>query len=190
MTRQKRTALVLLTVTAGIGLALLLWHQIQATPRSSIPPHVVKSLAPAAKAPLVGESILSHYADPTRTPQEDLVWMSRALGNFALLVKGDNPIPLGANEDIANALRGRNYAHLRFLPDQHPAFNDRGQIIDRWGTPLYFHANARDRLDIRSAGPDKVMWTADDIHMRHDGQFLQGEDLLSQSLFDGVKTHP
>jgi hypothetical protein len=152
------------------------------------PPSSVASHSAEHAKPLLGESILAHYADPSRAPEEDLTWMSRALGNFALLVKGDNPIPLGANEDIANALRGKNRAQFRFLPDQHPAFNAQGQIVDRWGTPLYFHAVSRDRLDIRSAGPDRIMWTADDVHRRHDGRFLHGEALLAPSLLDAGVT--
>ena len=138
--------------------------------------------APRSDAPFA-VSILERYGDPARPPEEDLVWMARALENFALLVKGDNPLPLGANEDIAAALRGKNKAHLRALPADHPAFNARGQIVDRWGTPLYFHAVSRDRLDIRSAGPDGAMWTADDLHRQHDGRFLRGEALLAPSLF-------
>ena len=136
--------------------------------------------------PLTGELILQHYADPARAPEEDLVEMSHALDNFALLVKGDNPIRLGANEEIGLALKGKNRLQMRFLPETHHAFNARGQLIDRWGTPLFFHANDRTRLDIRSAGPDRVMWTADDLHRKHDGSFLRGEALQSPSLFEAT----
>ncbi len=140
------------------------------------------STAPAS--PLLGERILENYGDPTQSPEEDLAGVARTLENFALLVKGDNPLPLGANEEIANALRGRNRVGLRALPDQHPALNAAGQLIDRWGTPLFFHARSRDRLDIRSAGPDRQMWTADDLHRQPNGRFLRGAALLAPSLFD------
>ena len=134
--------------------------------------------------PLIGPTILKHYADPAAKPEDDLTVMSHALDNFSLLVKGNDPLPLGANDDIAEALRGKNKAHLRFLPDDSPVFDDRGRIVDRWGTPLYFHASARDWLEIRSAGPDRQMWTADDLHRRQDGSFLRGDALLAPSLFD------
>ena len=113
--------------------------------------------------------------------------MSHVLGNFALLVKGDQPIPLGANEEIAAALRGKNRTQLRFVPDDAPCFNAKGQIVDRWQMPLFFHAEARDKIDIRSAGPDKQMWTADDIHRRYDGQFVRGAALNEPSLNDATK---
>jgi hypothetical protein len=143
------------------------------------------AVAPATSAPpLIGERILEGYGDPARPPQEDLAGVARTLESFALLVKGDNPLPLGANEEIARALRGRNRATLRVLPDQHSALNAQGQLIDRWGTPLFFHARSRDRIDIRSAGPDREMWTADDLHRQPNGNFLRGSALLAPSLFD------
>lgn len=151
------------------------------TPKSDAAP--VTPAHPAGDERLIGEIILEHYAEPATLPQEDLVRLAHALNNFALLVKGDNPLPQGSNEELAAALRGRNRAQLRFLPETHPVFNAPGQLVDRWGTPLFFHAVSRDRLDIRSAGPDKVMWTEDDLHRRHDGRFLRGEELNAASLF-------
>lgn len=142
---------------------------------------------PSASQPPIGAAILKDkYADPAAKPEADLDLMFFVLDNFSLLVKGGDPLPLGANEDIAAALRGKNKARLRFLPDDSPVFDSQGRLIDRWGSPLYFHANARDRLDIRSAGPDKQMWTADDLHRRHDGRLLRGNDLNATSLFDAA----
>ena len=134
--------------------------------------------------PLFGERILAGYTDSARPPEDDLHGIARTLENFGLLVKGDNPIPLGANEEIAAALRGKNRAKLRALPEGHRAFNAAGQVVDRWGTPLFFYAVSRDRIDIRSAGPDQKMWTGDDLHRKPDGRFLRGEALLAPSLFD------
>ncbi len=133
--------------------------------------------------------MLQLYASPSQSPQQDLTDLSHAFGNFALLVKGSDPLPLGANDDISNALRGKNRIKLKFLPDDAPCFNAKGQLVDRWQSPLFFHANDQQRLDIRSAGPDKQMWTEDDIHRRYDGQFVQGEALNSTSLFDATKDY-
>jgi hypothetical protein len=44
--------------------------------------------------------------------------------------------------------------------------NDKGELVDRWGTPYFFHQLSRDHMEIRSAGPDKVMWTQDDPIIR------------------------
>ncbi len=96
---------------------------------------------------------------PARRPEDDLTDLAHALGNFALLVKGDNPLPLGANEDIANALRGKNRTRgCAFCRTLIRAFNAQGQLVDRWGTPLYFHANAQrpPRHPQRGTGQDHV----------------------------------
>lgn len=148
------------------------------------------SAAPAAAEPEpVGAAILKDYGSPKRTPEQDLTDMAHALTNFALLVKGPNPLPLGANEEVAAALRGRNKAHLRFLPDQSTVFNQQGQVVDRWGTPLFFHAADAQRIDIRSAGPDRQMWTADDLHRRFDGTFVRGQALNAPSLFEAMRDY-
>lgn len=137
----------------------------------------------ANRSPLPGDAILKNYASPSTRPQEDLEALAHTFSNLLLLVKGDSPFRMGANEEFAAALRGKNRAQLRFLSDTHRAFNAQGQLMDRWDTPLYFHALARDRVDIRSAGPDRQMWTSDDIHRHYDGSFLKGEALNPDSLF-------
>lgn len=144
------------------------------------------SRTPESSSPelLIGEEILKGYADPGTLPQEDVIRLAHALDNFSLLVKGDSPLPFGSNEELAAALLGKNRAQLRFLSATHPALNSQGQLVDRWSTPLFFHAVSRDRLDIRSAGPDKTMWTDDDLHRRYDGRFLRGEELKAGSLYE------
>ena len=38
-----------------------------------------------------------------------------------------------------------------------------GELCDRWGTPFFFHAESAARMEIRSAGPDRRLWTEDDV---------------------------
>jgi hypothetical protein len=71
--------------------------------------------------------------------------------------------PLGFNEEITRALTGRNPLELAFIPSTHPAINALGLLCDRWGTPFHFHPVAIDRTDVRSAGPDRKLFTQDDI---------------------------
>ena len=125
--------------------------------------------------PLPGEIMFRGYGTAESAPEKDLDAVAHALGNLVLLVKGPDPFRMGANEEFAAALRGKNRAGLRFLPDDHPAFNAAGQIVDRWGSPLFFHVESVDRVDVRSAGPDGEMWTGDDLQRRHDGRFHRGE---------------
>jgi hypothetical protein len=123
---------------------------------------------------LLGEQILRDYASPFTLPENDLNLMSHLMGNSLLLLKAAANRPLSANEDWADFFRGKNGAHERFLSDHHVAFNTQGQLVDRWKTPLFFHALGRGRYEVRSAGPDKVLWTADDIQRNADGSFQHG----------------
>lgn len=176
MTARGRMVLSLLL------LLTVVWWWSRSPEFTPVVPHPPELVRPPERLP-IGNEILAHYADPATPPREDLTWMSRALENFSLMVKGVQPLPLGANEEIAKALRGKNAAKLVFLRAPCPALNGAGQLIDRWGTPLYFHAEAADHLDIRSAGPDREMWTADDFHRDHNGHFRTAEELLPESLF-------
>lgn len=139
---------------------------------------------------LLGDKILREYANTNFPPENDLTLMSHLMDNSLLLLKSAANRPLSANEDWADLLRGNNQAHERFLPDQHTALNAQGQLVDRWGTPLFFHALGGGRFELRSAGPDRKLWTADDIHRNADGSFRRGEDLNAPSLLDAATNRP
>jgi hypothetical protein len=126
---------------------------------------------------LPGQQILRNYASAATRPQDDLHSMAHVFSNLRLLVKGDTPFRMGANEEFAAALLGKNSAKEVLLALPHPCFNEQGQLIDRWATPLFFHVRDNSRIDIRSAGPDQKMWTPDDLHRRYDGLFSSGETL-------------
>ena len=147
--------------------------------------------APSGKTtPLLGEIILRGYADTNLPPENDLTLMSHLMENSLLLLKSAANRPLSANEDWADLFRGRNAARERFLPDTHVAMNTNGQLADRWHTPLFFHALGGGRYELRSAGPDKKLWTADDIHRNYDGSFRRGRDLNESSLFEPESKKP
>lgn len=122
---------------------------------------------------LLGVIILRGYAETNLPPENDLTLMARLMENSLLLLKAAGNRPLSANEDWADLFRGKNGAREEFLPAQHVALNDQGQLIDRWQTPLFFHALGAGRYEIRSAGPDRTMWTADDLQRNSNGTFLR-----------------
>ena len=126
---------------------------------------------------LPGELILKTYASPSNRPEDDLQAMAHVFSNLQLLVKGGAPFRMGANEEFAAALMGQNAAKEVFLKAPHACLNEKGQLVDRWGSPLFFHVRDRSRIDIRSAGPDREMWTADDLQRQHEGEFFRGEAL-------------
>lgn len=75
-------------------------------------------------------------------------------------VMGENPV--GTNAEIAAALNGGNTKKARLLPEGQ-SMNGNGELVDRWGRPYFFHQLSRTNIEIRSAGPDGVMWTDDDV---------------------------
>jgi len=77
---------------------------------------------------------------------------------------GENPV--GTNPEIAAALQGKNSKQINFLADSGLRLNGKGELIDGYGTPFFFHQLSAHEMEIRSAGPDKVMWTADDLITR------------------------
>lgn len=79
-------------------------------------------------------------------------------------VAGENPV--GTNAEIMAAVMGGNPKGATFGPPEGVALNQKGELIDRWGSPYFFHQLSRDRMEIRSAGVDKVLWTADDPVVR------------------------
>jgi hypothetical protein len=169
---------------AALLVAVCLWN----IPKQP-PPAELRTQQQASRPPTAEPTRLERYASPQQTPQQDLTQLYQAIDTFALLIKGSDPLPLGANEDLAAALKGKNRAKLAFLPADTACFNAKGQLIDRWGQPLFLHANDRQRLDLRSAGPDKQMWTQDDLHRRYDGQFITGDALNSPSLFEASQSY-
>ncbi|HMP74998.1 MAG TPA: hypothetical protein PKE12_01760 [Kiritimatiellia bacterium] len=98
-----------------------------------------------------------------RTVQDDLRLIAGLFDRYRLIVKDPSGNPGGTHEEIIAALQGRNRTRLAFLPDRHPALNAQNELVDRWGTPYFFHALSSTLMEIRSAGPDRRMWTDDDV---------------------------
>lgn len=75
---------------------------------------------------------------------------------------GGNPV--GDNAEITAQLNGGNTRRLVLLnPDDGARFNSDRALVDVWNTPYFFHQLSRTEMEIRSAGPDRRMWTADDL---------------------------
>lgn len=199
MFQEIRLRRILLVVVSGLGICGLVLYLLflkAAQSSGEILRHGVQvgmsrideasdAIRRNTRASLPGEHILKNYALPSTRPEDDLHAMAHVFSNLRLLVKGDAPFRMGANEEFAAALMGKNAAKEVFLMAPHACLNAKGQIVDRWGSPLFFHVRDANRIDLRSAGPDGVMWTADDLHRRHDGEFFRGEMLPSDNLREG-----
>jgi hypothetical protein len=90
------------------------------------------------------------------------------LSNMRIVIKqygsryGGNPV--GLNPEITAALNGGNTNQARFINEESGLrINGKGELVDYWGTPFFFHQLSGTEMEIRSAGPDRQMWTADDL---------------------------
>jgi hypothetical protein len=63
--------------------------------------------------------------------------------------------PNGSNLDISKALSGQSDAKVFILAVRKSDHNQKGEIVDPWGTPIQFYMSGNSVL-IRSAGPNKV----------------------------------
>ena len=73
--------------------------------------------------------------------------------------------PVGTNPEFARELGGDNPKHINFISTDSgmpPRCAD-GELVDPSGTPYFFHQISGDDTEVRSAGPDRVMYTSDDI---------------------------
>jgi len=87
--------------------------------------------------------------------------MSRAIRQYGGMFGGN---PVGTNPEITSQLSGNNPRHINFInPQAGMRINESGELIDPWGTPYFFHQLSGTDMEIHSAGPDRIMWTMDDL---------------------------
>ena len=78
---------------------------------------------------------------------------------------GENPV--GTNPEITAALMGKNPKDINFItPDSGLRVNENGEMVDAYGTPFFFHQLSGTEMEIHSAGPDRILWTFDDLVAR------------------------
>ena len=68
---------------------------------------------------------------------------------------------MGTNAEIMKAIMGGNPKGAQLGPPEGQTLNGNGELIDRWGTPYFFHQLSKDLMEIRSAGPDRRMGNAE-----------------------------
>jgi len=139
-----------------------------------IPPGiVVTESSPIVPPPSIisapGDRLLGGYGNPAQPPKDDLVLLARALSNFLLIHKQSSDRPLSANEEWSAALRGKRPGTEPWFSESSPALDSQQRLIDRWQTPLHFHALGNKQWEIRSAGPDRKLWTEDDLMEKTSG---------------------
>lgn len=167
-------------------IALLSWlvfyprQEVAAPPSANpseeiIPPGIVVTESnavvppPPASGNAPGDRMLGEYGNPNLPPRTDLAALANAITNFLIIDKQATSRPLSANEEWSAALRGVRQGTEPWISKNSPAFDSTSRLIDRWGTPLIFHALGGKQWEIRSAGPDRKPWSDDDLVEKFSG---------------------
>lgn len=165
MTRRQTIVALLALIIVGV----VAWKLRQAesgapAPAASPEPGRKSFRGPGNSAS--GNTERSALADGLNSPatdiRADLRLVSDAVDTFRSNFPRDGN-PVGSNAEITAALTGKNKLRLALIPPDHPAINAAGELCDRWGTPFFFHAESANKMEIRSAGPDRKMWNEDDV---------------------------
>ena len=107
-----------------------------------------------------------HLAEELNAPNgdaaHDVFVLHQILTLYQKALGSRQGIPIGNDSDLARAFSGRNPMHQFFIAPDHPAMGVKGHIVDRWGTPYQLHPRGYGAFEVRSAGPDRKLYTADD----------------------------
>ncbi len=145
-------------------------------PASEAAPEVAPAPAPVvpppAPAPMASEPPRAAPSQPVSPPvpkyqmpeespaQQEAASVALNIRSFGQRFGGN---PTGTNAEIVKALTGGNQAGATYLPAELRKLNSAGELLDFWGTPYFFHSDSATSTEVRSAGPDKVMYTQDDV---------------------------
>ncbi len=146
------------------------------------PPEGATPPAPEPESRASRSLLYGHRETGTRI-EDDLELVHSLFFNYRTVYR-ENPV--GTHEEIIAQLQGGNDRGIEYLEKNHPHVV-RGRLLDRWNTPYFFHAVARDRMEVWSAGPDREFGTGDDVVNRDYPEYppIPGEASLGR---EGVRS--
>jgi hypothetical protein len=142
-----------------------------AAPKNFQPPPVPENSAPVSALPPAGTATnlaaRAAVLPPPPPTNEIALPPLTVLDNARVAVHnynaafGENPV--GTNPEITAALAGKNPKQINFIsPEAGLRVDADGAMLDGYGTPFFFHQLSGQKMEIRSAGADRKMWTFDD----------------------------
>ena len=163
------------TAVAVLLLVLALWRPweadkvapiVEGHPQKAAQSAPIPDSAPLPVAPDPGIPAVTPPVPPKLSP-EDAQKVSDAIDNLEFTLRdfgaalGGNPV--GNNAEITAALLGDNAKQVKFDLPGGSTLNATGELCDPWGTPWFFHQLSSSKTELRSAGPDRAMYTDDDF---------------------------
>jgi len=148
-------------------LVLIVWILQREDPVTSPPPPALTdkpvadeaSPLPAIETLGIATELSATLSKPEGPPEEELQAVAQLLYVYR---QGFGENPVGQNEDVVAALLGENEKRTAFLPAGISSIVE-GRLVDRWGSPYWFHPVSGREMEIRSAGPDRELFTGDDL---------------------------
>ena len=135
--------------------------QSEAPSASAVDPGPTPSAPTFKPEPSVAKNVTALPSDLAGIAPETVIENMRTTVRQYGAMFGGNPV--GTNPEITSALQGKNPKGINFLKADGNRVNDQGELVDAWGTPYFFHQLSAIEMEIRSAGPDRIMYTADDL---------------------------
>jgi hypothetical protein len=152
-----RPAPVLATAAAAISLSP--GRAAEMTPHTAAVPKAAPAVSSGVPSARMPTSSAPDFSEPAPAAV-----MENLRGAFRLYSSRFGGNPVGTNPEITKALSGGNPKQAVFLQAEDGLrVNDRGELIDPWGTPFFLHQLSGAEMEIHSAGPDRVLWTGDDL---------------------------
>ena len=160
------------TALAILLLALALWRPWTRPEDSGTLPGLREQAAPAGQTepppvPAAAPSSPPVNPPPPNLSPAEIDRVRDAIDNLELTFRdyaaslGGNPV--GTNAEITAALLGDNLNQLRLEIPGGSTLNANRELCDPWGSPWFFHQLSRTKMEVRSAGRDKQLYTDDDF---------------------------
>ncbi len=110
-----------------------------------------------------GSPLAAELNSPDYDARHDVATLHTMLRQYLRITQRNPGPPIGNDSDLARAFTGHNPMKLIVLPTPHPALSPDGRLVDRWGTSYFIHPRGNLAFEIRSAGPDRKLFTIDDL---------------------------
>jgi len=171
--------LLVATVAALFLLGIVLWRPWEeATPPPPAEPAPAAAKAPPAPpvrdvptepavTPVEPPALPPPGNDLSKLTPEEIQRVRDAVDQVELTLRdyaialGGNPV--GTNAEITAALLGDNLKQIKLELPVGSTVNDTGELCDPWGTAWFFHQLSAKKMELRSAGPDRKLYTDDDF---------------------------
>ncbi len=110
-----------------------------------------------------GSPLAAELDAPGGDAMRDVQALHGLIRQYLRMLHSRQGLPIGDDIDLARVLTGHNPMKRVFIPVGNPALSPDGHLRDRWGTPYFIHPVGYGAFEVRSAGPDRKMFTSDDV---------------------------